>query len=442
MPKIEIHISEEEKTAIKQYFNHFKTYAEYQPLPNGTKLTRLENKDIADDASENATLFSRSFIVPISENENCLISMDFVDFNDSISPEETHAAIYVNGDFIYLQNKLDASIEEQANEEETDEESDDEIMFNMPNTHQYIANDDFGMRPKVKYGITDTGDLCIYKTRYVYKMDEDGIASPPFFDVSQFAPDLYLYCGYRERKKKFISGTACKQIEIMRFVGENGWDFLEKNILTDFEKDYIAYAMLTQVQEAHARGIVHTDIKLENFCIIRNDDDKKPFTVTLVDWTEAFFIRNDIPNNRGYGKGTVGYKAPEIFIKPLTEPFADKEALTAFCENQETNNETIEDQLKPQYSALLSQQSDLFALGCVLIRDMELTYKSRYYALAWELCHTNPEARPDLTKEEIQFVNATTNIPCTVFYNHNNNADSTTNIKEIKNNQISVHQTV
>ena len=194
----DINISEEEKTIVKQYFTllkekHPELLTENGSLPDGTKLNFLkeQDKEVVESLinrtynPEEQLRYDRNFVVPQPEGRSIVIPVSSI-IKDSLESaandewQETHSVIWVQGDFIYLQNKLDAMPEHDESvlassdthhTEESDENADDSdlveaevssdsssLRYMQPAEeieHQYLANGEFNkntVRPKVKRG--------------------------------------------------------------------------------------------------------------------------------------------------------------------------------------------------------------------------------------------------------------------------------------------------
>ena len=78
---------------------------------------------------------------------------------------------------------------------------------------------------------------------------------------------------------------------------------------------------------AHAAGVVHRDLKLDNVFLIDNPDDPQQPRIKLLDWGIAKVIRND-PHNTIEGQlvGTPQYLAPEqargAAVTPMTDVYS------------------------------------------------------------------------------------------------------------------------
>jgi len=418
-------VTEDEYQIIEMYFQllaqlHPELLTEAGELPDGTKLTFLKKpEDYAesifiiglDNLEKNVEHheYTRFFIIPQGQEKSRIIPVHdisaFIENGADDAWKSTHSAIWSNGEIIYLQNKLDAAIvdlQADFNREESDESDENDnsstgsfIKFvEQTLKHEYLANGRLPNIPKVKYAKTRDEKYFTYKVRYVL-LPEDGYVSPAYYNLELFSPELYVSSTCRLTESR-------KQVDIMMDAGENLFDFLEHEIIDDVIRNKIAYAVIKEVQKAHIRGIIHTDIKPANLCV-----DRKSLGATLVDYSEAFFIEGVTENNNaGYGKGTVGYIAPELFINEADISLTTLTEVYQFCQLQEApSNQGITSLLKSNFSELLSQKTDIFALGCLLIRGMDLPLTSPYYALAWSMCDVNPDERPDLRSINIETLN-------------------------------------
>lgn len=178
-----------------------------------------------------------------------------------------------------------------------------------------------------------------------------------------------------------------KQIDIMWDQGPSLQQFFI-NRFTDEHKDFLAEALLQALDEVHQQGIVLTDISASNICLRQNADD--PFyTPSFIDDSEAYQGANP-HTSQNKGCGTVGYQAPEFYHHPyLTE---GRESFLAWQESLAENG-TLFTELKSNAGAMSSTASDCFALGCILLNDLQLPPTAQHYPLAQQLCATAPEER-------------------------------------------------
>ncbi len=177
-----------------------------------------------------------------------------------------------------------------------------------------------------------------------------------------------------------------KKIEIMPYQGPSLSDYLENNPDID-EKDLLSIAL--KVLESFKaqlidKSIIHTDIKFENICIMKNDHQ---FQVVFIDFEEAY-----LEGEQPHGLGTAGYTPPECFKK------ADNHLIQLSI--REKGQEAWLKCLKPNFKDLFTYESDCYAIGCVL---NELLRGTKYYLqlkfIINQFKNEEPSSRPK--KEDI-----------------------------------------
>ena len=120
----------------------------------------------------------------------------------------------------------------------------------------------------------------------------------------------------------------------------------------DFNIPVLLYKMCQKLEKAHAKGIIHNDIKLANILVtIENPDMAQFFDVKLIDWNLASFYYPGYASN-GL-KGTPCYFSPEqLFnvkhITPATDVYtlgmtmfyflAQKKPFRVKCSARNDNN--------------------------------------------------------------------------------------------------------
>jgi len=126
------------------------------------------------------------------------------------------------------------------------------------------------------------------------------LASPHLYfkRFHELAPEVYTQPGFFQNHKAY---------QVMRHIGINLLTFLKINPLEEFQED-LTRALLEEVEEVHQRGIIHTDIKPENFCIELVDGKIKAY---LIDYDDCLLV-NDRPPKEGFW-GTLPYYAPEFY---------------------------------------------------------------------------------------------------------------------------------
>lgn len=157
--------------------------------------------------------------------------------------------------------------------------------------------------------------------------------------------------------------------------GENLQSNLDKSNLSDVQKLLIALKALESIQKLHDLGIIHADIKPENFMI---NKEGKQIVLESIDFGFSMLKEKGLEFVLASGKGTLAYSAPEIY-----------------------ENENL---------ACYSTASDTFALGHMLEVDLDL-----WLDLEPDLCtdmqHKNPLERPTLIKAMQSLVQELENQP-------------------------------
>jgi len=247
---------------------------------------------------------------------------------------------------------------------------------------EYILNViEFGLFKKtVKYAVDIEGELFYLKSQSSFV--EGGVSLSNH--AEQYAPQLYMGPSIFKRRL-FYQNAQIKRIDITRNVGKNLEEFMliHGDELTLIDIEALAREILKQyLVELNAKRMVHTDIKATNICVKITHDAGSRFEVVFIDWDEAFSIES--PSTMG--RGTAGYMAPEFF-KTLQDCERQLEnrgiGMAAYC-----------DTLKSDYKNLFSQASDIYALGIVLLDDLQLEPSSSLYELAHAMCHNVPNMRP------------------------------------------------
>lgn len=176
------------------------------------------------------------------------------------------------------------------------------------------------------------------------------------------------------------NGDYYKTIEIVPFKGNSLFSYLEKNTNWHQKTDVLIVAILNAYLEQIAnKHLVHTDINPGNICIIDNADDLQ---LTFIDFEESFI--EDLQSSNGLG--TPGYVAPEFFKK------------SAHCAQQLEIRAQGEAKwlhaLKDDFRTRFTVASDIFALGRLLLDDIEVDENSIHFDLIVSMCATRPESRP------------------------------------------------
>ncbi|MCR9192214.1 MAG: hypothetical protein NXI01_06090 [Gammaproteobacteria bacterium] len=414
-----ITISEEEKRAIQDYFDHPERYIGKVPevlcpggvLPNGTKVSRAKysrEKDV-----------TRCYIIPVDgENEPHRIPITELFSND---PATHSATLRWCGTICFHQNKddlpkilpanfdvscgLDDNEEGLAPEEIADYRAIWTTHAKIPNYILYRGGGIFsGSETTIKYAVDSDGHL-FYLKRYSWSGDA---AASPANAVEVHAPQLYMgpsisRCSFESaepsemlikmvgmfgKKPSFCSSEPIKltkRIDITRDAGDNLIKFIRdrQGQLSAAQIETLAKEILHQyLIHIDAKNLVHTDIKALNICVKETSNIDHPFEIRFIDFEEAFHA--DRPSETGWG--TREYMPPEFF--KTVEGFRKQ------FEPEITERASFQETRLPDYKKRFSKASDIFALGCVLIRDLALQPNSDLYTLACSMCAVAPENRP------------------------------------------------
>ena len=270
-------ISEEEKTAIHDYFNHPEHYIGDEVLallpggrlPDGTKVSRAKRSYEEGDRP-------RYYIIHAGmdgEARYIPISTPFLD------DPGTHSATIVNGTIYFHQNKdvlpkkLPKNFEDYCEIDEDDDPEDELIVeyrtawARAVEKPDYVLNiNNLGLFKKtVKYAVDIEGNVFYLKSHSSFV--EGGVALPNHSE--QYAPQLYM--GASIFRRRFLFGhTQIKRIDITRDAGENLNDFMftHREKLSSIEIELLAREILKQyLVQIHEKRIVHTDIKAANICV-------------------------------------------------------------------------------------------------------------------------------------------------------------------------------
>lgn len=126
-----------------------------------------------------------------------------------------------------------------------------------------------------------------------------------------------------------------------------------KKIKSTFIQD-CWHGMLLAVSEIHERGIVHADLKPENFILVGEDEDQ--LIIKLIDFGIAHCVDPDQTSLiQDYQMGTINYMAPET----LKNDPALRYHRRAFSQMDNTDNE------KKNF-VKYGSKADIWSLGCIL----------------------------------------------------------------------------
>lgn len=228
--------------------------------------------------------------------------------------------------------------------------------------------------------------------------------------------------------------------QVMRYAGCDLATFIQRNPkLSSCQKDLIVKGLLDQIEKLHAKQYVHTDIKASNFCII-----EPQFKITLIDYEDIIHVDSLMYNRNS--SGTLPFLAPEFFKSHLIQFTKDAESLRqfeiclyiaiakiqkdfyphfflvkkemrlfasmSFFEIKKTtqvflslSNSNQHSPMKPNPYKLehdlmiqnwkhhFSKETDLYALGCLLKFELNLSEDSKFYSQMQQMLHSNPQNR-------------------------------------------------
>ena len=385
-------IYEEEKIAIQDYFNHPERYISDEVLaalgggvPDGLKVSRAKRSD------EDGRLIPRCYIMPSGvdgEARYIPITTTFLD------DPGTHSAIVVNGKIYFHQNKDDLpktlpdNFEDYCEIDEDDDPENESIVAYKASWARALGKPDYVLnvtnvglfKKTVKYAVDIEGHVFYLKSHS--SLVEGAVSLSKY--TEQYAPQIYIGPPIF-RRTFFLRNLQTKRIDITRDSGENLDEFMliHRDALSSIEIELLAREILKQyLVQVIEKGIVHTDIKAENICVKMNRTEGLRFEVLFIDWDEAF----DLGTPSTMGNGTPGYMAPEFF--KTSQDWARQ------LENMGVDLPTYCNTLKSNYKNLFSESSDIYALGAVLLDDLQLEPSSPLYTLANEMCHSMPSMRP------------------------------------------------
>ncbi len=390
-----IFISEEEKTAIQDYFNHPGRYSSDEVvatlsggLPDGAKVSR------AKSSYENPDIPTRYIILAGSDGLSRYIPIATPFLDDP----GTHSATRVNGTIYFHQNQDDLpknlpdNFEDYCEIEADDSENKAAVAYRAfweralakpAYVHNLVG---IGLFKKtVKYATDSDGHIFYLKSYASFVVEGLSLPNP----VERYAPQLYMGPSIF-RRAVFYGNIQTKRVDVTRDSGENLEEFISshQDALTSVTKELLAREMLKQyLVQVNEKRIVHTDIKPTNICVKTIDTEGMQFEVVFIDWDEAF----SIGTSNILGSGTPGYMAPEFFKTP--QDFERQ------VENRLAGIEIYFDSFKADYNNLFSESTDIYALGSVILGHLQLEPDSSIYQLVHAMCYNSPSTRP--SREEI-----------------------------------------
>lgn len=386
-------ISDDEKIAIRAYFENPSAYAELTaealPFPDYTKITR----PVPNEHDE----LQRYFAIPGENGQERRIPI----LRPHTSDPGVHAATRVYHNILYHQNKGTLDDVKTLTPAERPEWYSNGTESETPS--EKALREGENQRNAFFYGVTVHYDQYVngHDTKIVVKtlMDDSGrefrlksrlhsgekLDAQSVYNAFNMATELYVLKPIQKERVYALDKPTYKTIEITYYQGEDLWRFLSKRELTPAQKDQLSYALLKAylTQIAH-RCIVHTDIKAPNICIKVNGD---AFEITFIDYEGAFYEHASAQSMTG----TAGYLAPEFF-----KTQAD---YTHQMSVRRTNEARYFKSLKTDYLDHFSTKTDIYALGRVLLSYIKLSEENQFFRLAQSMCAIRPENRP--TAEDI-----------------------------------------
>ena len=390
-----IFISEEEKTAIQDYFNHPGRYTSDEVvatlsggLPDGAKVSR------AKSSYEKADIPKRYIILAGTDGLSRYIPI----VTGLLDDPGTHSATRVNGTIYFHQNqddlpkKLPENFEDYCEIDADDSENESTIAYRAAweralGKPAYVHNlvDISLFKKTVKYATDSDGHIFYLKSYASFVVGGLSLPNP----VERYAPQLYMGPSIF-RRAVFYGNIQTKRVDVTRDSGENLEEFISshQDAFSSVTKEVLAREILKQyLVQINEKKIVHTDIKPTNICVKTTDGEGEQFEVVFIDWDEAFSIGT--PNL--LGSGTPGYMAPEFFKTP--QDFERQ------LENRGAGIEIYFDSLKANYNNLFSESTDIYALGKVILCHLQIEPPSSLYQLVHAMCYNIPSMRP--SSEEI-----------------------------------------
>ena len=379
-------LCQEEIIAIQDYLYHPERYLAHDTLPflsngalpEGTKISRVKFSDTGNE-------LPRHYIIPRGvHDEEIRMPITTVFAND---PGE-HSATLLQGNIFFHQNKHDLPKLLPHNFNVFYESDDDDVVYRTM-WEQIKAKPNYAVDQKilgqfkktVKCAIDSEGHLFYLKSHSSFIDGEVPMSNL----TEQFAPQLYM--GSPVFRLTFFSSALAqiKRIDVTRHAGDDLAQFLlaHGDNLSAAQIELLAAEIIRQyLVQINYPQIIHSDIKSTNICVKKTENELKPFDITFIDFDEAFRGNNTPP----MGNGTPSYMAPEFFRSQLD--FERQE------ENAQNNIQAYARTRKPDYRQFFSKASDVFALGVVLLRDLQLNPDSHWYDLACSMCQIEPMRRP------------------------------------------------
>lgn len=349
------HIANEEVAMIQRYLSCPQLYIDEQYyhyfeecLPDGLKLSAFQT--IGD-----SRFCTRFFIFPGAPTVRIGLK------NLIVGDKGEHSCTVIGYKMYFHQNADDLA--QRVAVYEVDGE------FSHYGTEQnYLKRPEHHLDSTVKWLITKEGVPFVLRSTPIIT---------PCAVISHCLLSLYLASFVRNDKR----------IDLMYYQGENLTQYLSNRVLNPTEKDQIAGALIAALNTLHEGIVVHTDIKTDNICVRTINGE---YRVTFIDDTEAYRGENTLR-----GRGTPGYLAPELFIDAPSFLNTNIETIYDFIQWQQeiTDSRQIFNHFIEDRERYFTQNSDRFALGLILLVDLELKAESVYFNQAVQWCSEAPQKR-------------------------------------------------
>lgn len=340
-------LTEDEKAIIQKYFaspqdyiqaEHIKLIPENLEYPDGTKITRGQ----------------RTLILPQQADEEDIVIPIKADASDPV----LHAATIFNNQRFFHQNAADSKDLLQTSAHSRDYYKDSTEYWKGIRACKTV----------VKSAINIQGQrYCLHSKSVV---------------LGKFFPDYEQFREVRKHVGYFLSETVAfrnnetyyKSIDIEPYHGQT----LE-TLLNDPTVDKTVLPkqlMLAYLEQIADKNIVHTDINPNNICV------NEAGAITFIDFENAFII----DKHQSKGLGTPGYMAFEFFKRP-------EDCLQQMDIRRRGEADWLA-ALHSNFRSLFTPASDIFALGQVLLNDLQLPHDHEYHALATQMICETIENRP------------------------------------------------
>ncbi len=264
-----------------------------------------------------------------------------------------------------------------------------EIKTEKKRPTKYATKHHYLFHREVKVSAAETQ----FKHDVKFAVDKSGVP----FVINRKAAHKHEYLGTLARIRqnqefgffRLSRKGVMKKIEFQRYGGDSLTDYFAAMKVPSSSKNRIARALLAlYVDQIFLKNMVHTDLSMSNVCIeIQNG---KEIVLSLIDFHESFYNTPEERATKAHqGSGSKGFLAPELFQNS-----------TDHARQSDTEMSELIKMLKPEESRIFSPETDIYAIGCMLIDHIKLPEKSPYYEFAKKMMALDPQQRP--TGEMIQ----------------------------------------